>query len=799
MRNLYGVIFCCVLLSLAVVLDNAHAKKPQKSAEVSAISLDVLRVKACAVGQGCSTVGGPKQWNLFDLAEGKTDFANQVLMPAKTHELRLMLGSKSTITVDGQTYSLTVPSGQVSGLKLKGNKVFASASGFLKSIRLKFDPAKGLVVQAKKVKGKGKKDKDTLVYSYSLKPVIQVSAAEVTPMPENMAGVFVMPDESSKLKLGKDFLLSIPVGAVSAPVLIYAIKTIYVKEIKNDVTGELTEIPMLSNLFHIEPSGTQFSKPLLLTIGYIPDALNSAIPEYSLNILQDGLSVKTNINSVKNTASSEISHLSDYIVSQYHFADIKREDVNGEYCTKYDIEDGIKHYNCESFFTTDPQVDMIIIDREKVKDKYKLSILNDSSGATTGTFTTQTVKQFASNANALVAINGGEFYHPDEKINKAQDFYDKSMDGLLSTNTMIINGIVKKSDRTSYPEAYISFNGNNINFFNQKDFEGKFKAESGVSFEEAKAEYEKSTTTKIVNSEAALFNVIGRYKSILQGNYSPDDTDKGISNIEDSKRICKHYDDDTVPGSLDREYSAVGFGKDKIVFIASKRGEWNQKLDSISEVCDLFMTQSAINALPLDGGGSSQLIAKTKDGYKLINDSDQDTDDVRRVANAIGLISKESCPNGNGLYCGDGQLGRDKNTLYSCQDGKYQEQDQCTNGCENGKCISAPASCPYGTGLYCGDGQLDRDKNTLYYCEDGEYDVRERCTNGCQVMDPGENDKCKSEQTTCPYGTGLYCGKSSLGQNEDTLYYCEDGEYDVHEQCSNGCEEKPPYVNDVCK
>jgi hypothetical protein len=108
-------------------------------------------------------------------------------------------------------------------------------------------------------------------------------------------------------------------------------------------------------------------------------------------------------------------------------------------------------------------------------------------------------------------------------------------------------------------------------------------------------------------------------------------------------------------------------------------------------------------------------------------------------------------------------------------------------------------SCPYGNGLYCGDGQLDRDKNTLYYCDNGNYDVRERCTNGCQVMDPGENDECKSEQTTCPYGTGLYCGKSSLGQNEDTLYYCEDGDYNVHEQCSNGCEEKPPYVNDVCK
>lgn len=267
MRNLYGVISCCVLLSLAVVLDNAHAKKPQKSAEVSAISLDVLRVKACAVGQGCSTVGGPKQWNLFDLAEGKTDFANQVLMPAKTHELRLMLGSKSTITVDGQTYSLTVPSGQVSGLKLKGNKVFASASGFLKSIRLNFDLAKGLVVTAKKVKGKGKKDKDTFVYSYSLKPVIQVSSAEVMPMPENMAGVFVMPNESSKLKLGNDFLLSIPVGAVSAPTLVT------VEEIEESV-------------YKLNPDGMQFLQPVQIDIKYDFDMNN--LSEYQTGVFRDG-------------------------------------------------------------------------------------------------------------------------------------------------------------------------------------------------------------------------------------------------------------------------------------------------------------------------------------------------------------------------------------------------------------------------------------------------------------------------------------------------------------------------------
>jgi hypothetical protein len=297
MRNLYGVISCCVLLSLAVALDNAHAKKPQRSAEVSAISLDVLRVKACAVGQGCSTVGGPKQWNLFDLAEGKTDFANQVLMPAKTHELRLMLGSKSTITVDGQTYSLTVPSGQVSGLKLKGNKVFANASGFLKSIRLNFDLAKGLVVQAKK----GKKDKDTVVYSYSLKPVIHVSSAEVTPMPENMAAVVALPEKETKLKNGNNFLLVIPIGAVVDPVVI---------------TSEETE----ESAYKLSPDNFLFNNPVSVNINYNLPVINElGYTENDLTMLRNGVIFPSLTDTDTKRVTAYTVRFSTYAIGAYNY------------------------------------------------------------------------------------------------------------------------------------------------------------------------------------------------------------------------------------------------------------------------------------------------------------------------------------------------------------------------------------------------------------------------------------------------------------------------------------------------
>jgi hypothetical protein len=65
-------------------------------------------------------------------------------------------------------------------------------------------------------------------------------------------------------------------------------------------------------------------------------------------------------------------------------------------------------------------------------------------------------------------------------------------------------------------------------------------------------------------------------------------------------------------------------------------------------------------------------------------------------------------------------------------------------------------------------------------------------------MSSGTNDQCKAAQPTCPYGNGLYCGSSSLGQNTNTLYYCQDGNYQVQEQCSNGCETMAAGTNDRC-
>ncbi|CAK8711901.1 hypothetical protein GMJAKD_01145 [Candidatus Electrothrix aarhusensis] len=164
-----------------------------------------------------------------------------------------------------------------------------------------------------------------------------------------------------------------------------------------------------------------------------------------------------------------------------------------------------------------------------------------------------------------------------------------------------------------------------------------------------------------------------------------------------------------------------------------------------------------------------------------------------------------SCPGGNGLYCGKSSLEQKPNYLYYCQNGKYQVRDRCPDGCDvmssgtSDRCKEVQASCPGGTGLYCGDSSLGQNTNYLYYCQNGNYQVRDRCSDGCDVMSSGTSDRCKEVQATCPDGTGLYCGKSSLNQNTSYLYYCQNGNYQVRDRCPDGCDVMSSGTSDRCK
>lgn len=316
MYRLKSVVCGFVMLLLAGSLSSAWAKKAE--ADVSAISLDVLRIDACARGKGCVAASGPMQLNLLDLADGKVDFASKVLLPAQTKELRLVLGDNSTITVEDESFPLDVPSGKTSGLKLKGQKVFGKAGGFLSGLTLRLDLKKQLVVQAKKVKakghGKGKKKSgvEEVLYSFKLKPIVAVKTADVEPLPENITAVVAVPDKDVMLTLGDDFSLQIPAGAVSEPMVI-----------KTDKTEK--------NSYAVSPEGVFFNKPIVITLGYNVSSFADAgyeNPEEKLSILMDGVGVLSVADTQKKkftTASLDLATFRVGIVPEYPYQD---QDVN---------------------------------------------------------------------------------------------------------------------------------------------------------------------------------------------------------------------------------------------------------------------------------------------------------------------------------------------------------------------------------------------------------------------------------------------------------------------------------------
>lgn len=98
--------------------------------------------------------------NILDLVNGNTVVVTNAKVDAnKTiKEIRLVLGSNNTIIVDGQTYALSTPSAQQSGLKIKVNQKVKAGQDYVWTID--FDAAQSIVQQ-----GNG---------NYQLKPVLRL-------------------------------------------------------------------------------------------------------------------------------------------------------------------------------------------------------------------------------------------------------------------------------------------------------------------------------------------------------------------------------------------------------------------------------------------------------------------------------------------------------------------------------------------------------------------------------------------------------------------------------------------------
>ncbi|HEX2606654.1 MAG TPA: DUF4382 domain-containing protein [Flavisolibacter sp.] len=99
----------------------------------------------------------PGMYNLLDFQNGvDTLIAQGQVSTDVVKEIRLVLGSGNTIKVNGQTYPLTVPSGETSGLKIKVDRKLAAN---LDSLLIDFDA----LLSVKEENG-----------AYKLRPVIRL-------------------------------------------------------------------------------------------------------------------------------------------------------------------------------------------------------------------------------------------------------------------------------------------------------------------------------------------------------------------------------------------------------------------------------------------------------------------------------------------------------------------------------------------------------------------------------------------------------------------------------------------------
>lgn len=110
-------------------------------------------------------VGEGKIYDLLELTGGTNILLTDSLVPSgKLGQIRLVLGDENTVVVDGETFDLTTPSAQQSGLKLQVNQTLIGGTTY--EFLLDFDVDKSIVTT-----GSSK---------YILKPVIRVSTMEAS-------------------------------------------------------------------------------------------------------------------------------------------------------------------------------------------------------------------------------------------------------------------------------------------------------------------------------------------------------------------------------------------------------------------------------------------------------------------------------------------------------------------------------------------------------------------------------------------------------------------------------------------
>lgn len=129
--------------SLDVTLKAAYSTK--STATYDAVNLDIQQI-SFHTSEDTTVAGGwydletiPGIYNLMDFVSNDTLVAfDSLVSPQTISQIRLLLGENNTVVEDGETYDLSTPSGQTSGIKILVHTQMVPDSTYV--IMLDFDP-----------------------------------------------------------------------------------------------------------------------------------------------------------------------------------------------------------------------------------------------------------------------------------------------------------------------------------------------------------------------------------------------------------------------------------------------------------------------------------------------------------------------------------------------------------------------------------------------------------------------------------------------------------------------------------
>ncbi len=128
------------------------------------VYLDIQQVEVTMSGSSAVTLA-PVRAGIYDIMQFRngldTLLLRTTISAGTISQIRLILGNNNSVVVNGNSYALTTPSAQESGVKLNLNQTFVANGSY--DIWLDFDAGKSIVVT-----GNG---------TYKLKPVIRAYSA----------------------------------------------------------------------------------------------------------------------------------------------------------------------------------------------------------------------------------------------------------------------------------------------------------------------------------------------------------------------------------------------------------------------------------------------------------------------------------------------------------------------------------------------------------------------------------------------------------------------------------------------